>query len=68
MKEKIFILKSEIKNDFKKLNNIFDKFETAYKIYLDSEEYSRLVESAFYVNRLFSGFENMVSSQNFKVK
>lgn len=59
MKEKIFILKSEIKNDFKKLNNIFDKFEAAYKKYLDGEEYSRLVESAFYVSQLFSGFENV---------
>ncbi len=59
MKEKIIILKSEIKNDFKKLNNIFDKFEAAYKKYLGSEEYSRLVESAFYVCQLFSGFENI---------
>lgn len=59
MKEKIIILKSEIRNDYKKLSNIFDKFETAYKRYLDSEEYSKLVESAFYVSQLFSGFENV---------
>ncbi|HJW86890.1 MAG TPA: hypothetical protein VJ440_09685 [Candidatus Brocadiaceae bacterium] len=59
MREKIVILKSEIKNDCNKLSSLFVKFEKAYKDFLDSGEYSKLVESAFYVSQLFSGFENI---------
>lgn len=59
MKERIIILKSEIEKDCKKLNKLFAKFEKAYNTFLTSGEYSKLVESAFYVNQLYTGFENI---------
>lgn len=58
MKERIAILKSEIQHDHKKINRLFSRFEKSYNEFLDSEEYSKLVESAFYVSQLYSGFEN----------
>lgn len=62
MREKIAILKSEIVNDHKKINRLFSKFERAYKEFLHSKEYSKLVESAFYVSQLYSGFERIFKS------
>src|SRR3972149_5755693 len=59
MKEKVAVLKSEISSDYKKLNRLFSKFNNSYKKYLDSREYSKLVESAFYVSQICSGFENI---------
>jgi len=58
MREKIAILKSEIERDHKRLNIIFDKFEKSYSEFLNSNEYSKLVESAFYVSQIYSAFEN----------
>ncbi len=62
MKEKILILKSEISKDFKRLNNLFDKFQKAYDTFLETNEYSKLVESAFYINQIYSGFERVFKS------
>lgn len=59
MKEKIAILKSEIKNEYKKLNQLFSRFEDSYNKFLTSKEYSKLVEATFYVSQLYSGFENI---------
>lgn len=59
MREKILILKSEILKDNKRLNNLFSKFDETYNSFLKTEEYSKLVESAFYVNQIFSGFERI---------
>lgn len=59
MKEKIAILASEIKSDNKKLSRIFLRFDQAYNGFLNSNEYSKLVESAFYVSQLYSGCENI---------
>ncbi|MEW5804501.1 MAG: hypothetical protein AB1847_20605 [bacterium] len=59
MKEKIAILKSEMDRDHRRLNTIFDKFEKSYREFLSLDEYSKLVESAFYVNQMYSAFENM---------
>ncbi|MEW6379029.1 MAG: hypothetical protein AB1611_05420 [bacterium] len=59
MKERIAILKSEMERDYKRLNILFDKFEKSYSEFLGREEYSKLVESAFYVNQIYSGFENI---------
>ena len=59
MKEKIAILKSEIENDYQRIRRIFDKFENSYNEFLRSDEYSRLVEAAFYVSQLHTGFENI---------
>jgi hypothetical protein len=59
MREKILILKSEILKDKKRLNNLFSKYDKAYNDFLKSREYSKLVESAFYVNQIYSGFERI---------
>ena len=62
MKEKIAILKSEVAANYKRIKRLFDKFDKAYKGYLTSKEYSKLVESAFYVSQTYSGFENIFQS------
>jgi len=59
MKEKIQILKSEIKTDLGKIESLINKFKEAYKSFNKTHEYSKLVESAFYVNQIYSGFERL---------
>jgi len=59
MNNKLLILKSEILVDQEKLERLFEKFETSYDRYSHRKEYSLLVESAFYVNRLYTGFERI---------
>ena len=59
MRERIAILKSEITADHKKIGRLFSKFDTSYNAFLRSDEYSRLVESAFHVSQLYSGMENV---------
>lgn len=59
MKDRIAILRSELINDSKKLKKLVGKFNKSYEDYLVSLEYSKLVESAFYVTQLYSGFEKV---------
>lgn len=59
MKEKIAILKSAIQRDLKRLEKLFKRFTDSYSQYQKSEEYSKLVESAFYVNQIYTGFERI---------
>jgi hypothetical protein len=59
MKERIAILKSEIEHDIQRLNRLFKKFEKSYNDFSATSEYSKLVESAFYVNQLYTGFESI---------
>ncbi len=59
MKERIAILKSEIENDYHRIRRVFDRFENSYNEFSGSDEYSKLVEAAFYVSRLHTGFENI---------
>jgi HepT-like protein len=59
MNSKISILKSEILRDKSKLDRLTEKFTVAYKRFQKEKEYAFLVESAFYVNRLYTGFERM---------
>lgn len=59
MKEKMLLLKSEILNDLDKIAHIFNRFGKAYDHYLSSKEYSSLVEAAFYINQIYSGFERI---------
>ena len=56
MKERIAILKSELEHDHRIINILFDKFKRSYDEYLRSDEYSKLVESAFNVNQIYTGF------------
>ena len=59
MKNKVAVLKSEILRDMEKLERLFEKFDASYKRYKQQKEYAYLVESAFYVNRIYTGFERM---------
>src|SRR4030065_618048 len=59
MKEKILILKSEILKDQERLDNLFKKSEKAYDGFSGTGDYSKLVESAFYVNQIYSGCERI---------
>lgn len=59
MREKILILKSEILKDQGKLSSLFNKFEKAYNGFLERGEYSKLIESSFYVNQIYSSFERI---------
>ena len=59
MKEKIAILKSEINSDYEKLDRLFSRVRKSYNEFLDSNDYAKLVETAFYVSQLYSGLENI---------
>jgi hypothetical protein len=59
MKSKLAILKSEIRRDSEKLARLFEKFSSSYKRFKQQKEYAYLVESAFYVNQIYTGFERM---------
>lgn len=59
MKSELEILKSEILRDMEKLERLFEKFDASYNRYQEKKEYAYLVESAFYVNQVFTGFERV---------
>lgn len=59
MKEKVAVLISEIQRDLQRINKIFKKFVITYKQYKESLEYSKIIETAFYINQLYTGFEKV---------
>ena len=59
MSNKLLVLKSEIVEDLEKLDRLFGKFETSYERYSRQKEYAYLVESGFYVNQVYTGFERI---------
>lgn len=59
MKTKFTILKSEILRDAEKLERLFEKFTSSYERYQQQKEYAFLVEAAFYVTQLYTGFERI---------
>ena len=59
MKSKFALLKSEILRDMEKLERLFEKFSSSYDRYQKQKEYAFLVESAFYINQLYTGFERI---------
>lgn len=59
MKEKVAILRSEIERDLERLNKLFKKFTNSYTEYEKTLEYSKLIESAFYISQVYSGFERI---------
>jgi hypothetical protein len=59
MKSKLVILKSEIKRDLEKLESLLEKFDTSHQEYKRQKKYAFLVESAFYVNQVYTGFERI---------
>lgn len=56
------VLKSQIKTDIQKLETLFARFNTSTARFQTAKEYAFLVESAFYVNRLYTGFEKVFFS------
>jgi hypothetical protein len=59
MKSKFALLKSEILRDMEKLERLFEKFSLSYDRYQKQNEYAFLVEAAFYINQLYTGFERI---------
>ena len=59
MKGKLTILKSELLRDLDKLECLFEKFTASYQKYKQQKEHAFLVESGFYVNQIYTGFERM---------
>lgn len=59
MKSKFALLKSEILRDMEKLERLFEKFSSSYDRYQRQKEYAFLVEAAFYINQLYTGFERI---------
>lgn len=59
MKEKLLLLKSEIKDDESRIYRLFDRFADAWDRYNQQKEYSLLVESAFIVNQIYTGMERI---------
>jgi hypothetical protein len=53
------VLKSDIQRDIGKLESIFSKFHTSYSRFTHEKIYAYLVESAFHVNQIYTGFERM---------
>jgi hypothetical protein len=62
MKNKLAVLKSEILRDTEKVEHLFEKFDSSYKRYNQQKEYAYLVESAFYVNRIYTAFERIFTN------
>jgi 3'-phosphoadenosine 5'-phosphosulfate sulfotransferase (PAPS reductase)/FAD synthetase len=61
MNNKLAILKSKILKDMEKLEHLFESFELSYNQYKDSQIHAYLVEAAFYVNQIYTGFERIFS-------
>lgn len=59
MKERIAVLISEIERDLQRLNKLFKKFSISYEEYQKNSEYSKLIESAFYITQIYTGFEKI---------
>ncbi|MDI6865087.1 hypothetical protein [Thermodesulfovibrio yellowstonii] len=62
MKERIAILKSEIERDTERLNRLFRRFSASYREFEKTGEYSKMIESAFYINQIYTGFERIFTS------
>ncbi len=59
MMTKLAILKSELLRDMEKVERLFERFDSSYDRFTRQKEYAYLVESAFYLNQLYTGFERM---------
>ena len=59
MKNKLVLLKSEISTDREKIERLFEKFTISWEKYREQGEYAYLVETAFYANQIYSGFERL---------
>ncbi|NLG85253.1 MAG: hypothetical protein GX493_11755 [Firmicutes bacterium] len=61
MKERILLLLSEIEDLNRRQAGIYDKFNQSWERYQKNGDYGHLVETAFYLNQLYSGCEKIFS-------
>lgn len=59
MKEKILLLISEVESTNRRQAQLFEKIERSWGRYQQNRDYSCLVETAFYLNQLYSGYERI---------
>ncbi|HHW43040.1 hypothetical protein GFC01_03685 [Desulfofundulus thermobenzoicus] len=59
MKERILLLLSEMEDINRRQARIYDKLDRSWKHYHANADYSYLVETAFYLNQLYSGYEKI---------
>lgn len=59
MKERILLLLSEIESTNQRQARLYERLGRSWKQYQESRDYSYLVETAFYLNQLYSGYERI---------
>lgn len=60
MKEKILLLLSEIERADGRQAGLHERLERSWERFLQEGDYSFLVETAFYLNQLYSGYERVL--------
>ncbi|MBC7339546.1 MAG: hypothetical protein H5U04_06755 [Firmicutes bacterium] len=62
MKEKLLTLMGEIEDANRRQARLYEKLERSWGRYRAAGEYSSLVETAFYLNQLYSGYERVLEA------
>lgn len=59
MKERILLLLSEIESTNRRQARLYEKLDQSWQRYQATNDHSYLVETAFYLNQLYSGYERV---------
>ncbi|WP_051276536.1 hypothetical protein [Desulfovirgula thermocuniculi] len=59
MKEKLLVLLSEIERANHRQERLYEKLQQSWERHQKTGEYGYLVETAFYLNQLYSGYERI---------
>lgn len=59
MKERLLALVSLIQDANRRQARLYDKLDRSWSRYRSTQDYSCLVETAFYLNQLYSGYERV---------
>ncbi|BAF60766.1 hypothetical protein PTH_2585 [Pelotomaculum thermopropionicum SI] len=59
MKERILLLISEVESANRRQAQLYSKLDRSWERYQQNGDYSCLVETAFYLNQLYSGYERI---------
>ncbi|MEW6447350.1 MAG: hypothetical protein AB1426_04575 [Bacillota bacterium] len=59
MKERILLLLSEIESTNRRQARLYEKLDQSWQRYQATNDYSYLVETAFYLNQLYTGYEKI---------
>ena len=62
MKEKILLLQSEIDDLNRRQAGLYERLDRSWERYRETGDYGYLVETAFYLNQLYSGYEKAFSA------